>query len=107
MPSPAWQRKPTNPTAGRAQVRAGNPLVDRPVAVAASASVMNARGQMRLTTTGEDRLDGGKAMGCSLARRATRRFGCKRGWLRSNFFAAALMNVEDHGQRTGNTGNVG
>jgi len=68
---------------------------------------MNARGQMRLTTTGEDRLDGGKAMGCSLARRATRRFGCKRGWLRSNFFAAALMNMEDHGQRTGNTGNVG
>jgi hypothetical protein len=47
------------------------------------------------------------ATGCSLASRATRRFGCQRGWLRSNFVARRPDGTEDHAQRTGNPGNVG
>jgi hypothetical protein len=42
---------------------------------------------MRQTMTGEVRLDERKATGCSLASRATGRFGCKRRWLRLNFLA--------------------
>jgi hypothetical protein len=62
---------------------------------------------MRQTTKGEVRLDERKATGCSLATRATRRFGCKRGWLRSNFVAARLAETENRTQQTGNPGNVG
>jgi len=40
------------------------------------------------------RLDEGKATSSSAARRATRRFGCQPGWLRSNFFAARLDETE-------------
>jgi hypothetical protein len=63
--------------------------------------------QMRQTTTAEVRLDERNATGCSLASRATRRFGCQRGWPRSNFVARRPDETEDHAQRTGNPGNVG
>jgi hypothetical protein len=62
---------------------------------------------MRQATTGEMRFDERKATGSSLARLATRRFGCKRGWLRSNFIARLPDETEDHARRTGNPGNVG
>jgi hypothetical protein len=43
-------------------------------------------------------LDKGKATSSSAARRATRRFGCQRGWLRSNFVAARPDETENHAQ---------
>jgi hypothetical protein len=58
---------------------------------------------MRQTTTGEMRLDERKAMGCSFAKRAILIFGCKHGWLRSNFTAVALMKRKI----TPNTGKSG
>jgi hypothetical protein len=57
----------------------GYPGAHRPAAGASRAGVTGRWGQIRQTTTGEVRLDERKATGCSLTRRATRRFGCKRG----------------------------
>jgi hypothetical protein len=55
-----------------------NPVAHRPVAGAAGASMTGRSGQTRQTTTAEVRLDQGKATSFGPARRATRRFGCKR-----------------------------
>ncbi len=59
---------------------------------------------MRQTTTAEVLLDEGKATSSSAARRATPRFGCQRGWLRSNFVGARRDETENHPQQPGNLG---
>jgi hypothetical protein len=64
-------------------------------------------GQVRQTATAAMRLDEGKAMSSSTARRATRRFGFERRESRSNFVAARLDETENHAQQPGNLGNVG
>src|ERR1700687_5445205 len=62
---------------------------------------------MRHTTTAEVRLGEGKAASSGPARRATRRFGCHRDWLRSDFVAVEPPGTDNHLQRAGNPGNVG
>ncbi len=84
----------------------GNPVSDRPAAGPTRASESGRWGQMRQTTTGEVRLDERKRTDCNLARRATRRSGCKLGWLRSIFVVRRPDETEDHAQRIGNPGNV-
>src|SRR5438128_159435 len=57
----------------------GYPDAHRPAAGATRAGVTGRWGEIRQTAAEEVRLDERKATGCSLASRATRRFGCKRG----------------------------
>ena len=69
----------------RGDVR-GHPVVGRPVAGATRAGNQKTESDAK-PMAGEVRLDGRKAVGYSLASRATPRFGCKLGSLRSNFVA--------------------
>jgi hypothetical protein len=85
----------------------GNLDAHRSAAGATRAGMKGLRGRKARITTEEVRLDERKATGCSLASRATRRIGCNRGWLRSNFVARRPHEAEHHAQRTRNPGNVG
>src|ERR1700730_17109495 len=62
---------------------------------------------MRRAATAEVRLDRGKAACSSAARRATRRCGCQRDRLRSNFVATRLGQTEARAQQPGYPGDVG